>query len=650
MRLALRAALALAALLLLAVLGLALALPRIAASERVRARLVEAVEDATRRPFAYGALRAGLLPPRLVVEDATLAGREAGPAASVRRLELRVALLPLLARAVVIRSLEIEDASVALVRDAGGVRLAGADLERAQAPSGEADAAARSPGRAFDLAVQRVALRGVDLRLEDARPGGGPPLALRDVEGELDARGAAAPRAGEGAADPAGGAARRAVEARLRGVVDLAGALAARGPVALRATLDLRATEGVVAIDAGEAELAAPPWLQKPAGTAARIQGRLRRVREAGARSLAFEEAELELGGVRARLDVALAPRRRLVASAPALDVAALAAVSPAVAERELAGTVALDRLTVEAEPLAVRGALRVEPLGLRGTGEEHLVLRGALEGAGDEIVGRGLSLRVGGREAPVELRVRGLAAKPRFALATSLADADAGAVVAALGGRRDALEGPLDFDARLEGRLGGRRPPLATLAGDVALRIAPGRLRGAGRLRAALEAALRARAGARGGLAEAAQDGERFESLAGRFAIARGVARTDDLRLAYPDYALELRGQIGLADRALDLTASLAVEPGAVGAARAGRTIRLASVRGTVEEPQVDVTREALAGAASAYAGDERRRRKWERKLDERLGEGQGAQVLEALDRALQSLETPEREGADAP
>jgi hypothetical protein len=85
-------------------------------------------------------------------------------------------------------------------------------------------------------------------------------------------------------------------------------------------------------------------------------------------------------------------------------------------------------------------------------------------------------------------------------------------------------------------------------------------------------------------------------------------------------------------------------VAPG-TGAGR--RSVPLASVGGTIDAPEVELTREALAGAASAYARDERRRRKWEKKLDERLGEGQGGQVLDALDEVLDSLERPEGPGA---
>jgi hypothetical protein len=179
--------------------------------------------------------------------------------------------------------------------------------------------------------------------------------------------------------------------------------------------------------------------------------------------------------------------------------------------------------------------------------------------------------------------------------------------------------------------------PPQAALEGDVSLRIAPGRLRRVSLLREAFEAArvVRAKDGA-----GARAYGDEFESLSGRFRIQSGEARTDDLRLVYGDYTAELRGSVGLADRALDLRGSLTIDEELAQAGR--RTIPLASVTGTLDDPRVALSQEALAGLAAAYTGDERRRAKWEKKLDERLGEGKGKGVLEALDQVLDSLQKP--------
>jgi hypothetical protein len=269
-------------------------------------------------------------------------------------------------------------------------------------------------------------------------------------------------------------------------------------------------------------------------------------------------------------------------------------------------------------------------------------VLHGALEGTGNGIAGRELRARLGGQEAPLTFALDGLAEAPTVRLATRLEDADSSALVAALGGDRERLSGPLDLEADLRAPLAGPKPPLAALEGEVSLRIAPGRLRKMSLLRAAFETP-GAAAASGGGDALRRHYGDEFESLSGHFRIRDGEAHTEDLRLVYEGYTAELRGSIGLADRALDLRGDLTLDEAALGSGGAGRrTIPLASVTGTLDEPRVALTREALAAIAAAYSADPRRREKWERKLDDRLGEGRGKDVLDALDQMLETLKKP--------
>ena len=422
------------------------------------------------------------------------------------------------------------------------------------------------------------------------------------------------------------------------------------GPFALRGELageDLRAAAGPLSLDAREGELRYRRALHKPAGVPATLSGTLRRSKEGAASALRIEGVALQLGAIGARGELELAPQRRLRLDAPPFEAAALEALVPALEGRGLTGSLSLAGLDVAAEPLAVRGRIQLDSLGLGGVAAEPLVLRGALEGTGSEIVGRELRATLGGQEAPLRFALGPLGEAPRLRLATRLEDADSSALVAAFGGDRERLSGPLDLEADLAAPLGGGQPPLAGLAGDVSLRIAPGRLRKVSLLRAAFETAGAAKAVDRGDR-DALQRhyGDEFESLSGRFRIRGGVAHTDDLRLVYQGYTAELQGSIGLADRALDLRGSLTLDEdlGAAGAGR--RTIPLASVTGTLDDPRVSLTREALAGIAAAYAGDPRRREKWERKLDERLGEGRGKDVLDALDQMLETLKKPPQEG----
>ena len=64
-------------------------------------------------------------------------------------------------------------------------------------------------------------------------------------------------------------------------------------------------------------------------------------------------------------------------------------------------------------------------------------------------------------------------------------------------------------------------------------------------------------------------------------------------------------------------------------------RVIPLARVTGTLESPRVEITDEAVLRFAALYA-TERHREKWEREIDERLGEGAGSQVIDVLDGIL--------------
>lgn len=696
---------ALAALLVLALLALALALPRIAASDAVRRRIADAARDATRRELSFDALGAGLFPPHLELTGARLSGGAAGPAASASRIELRLALLPLLARAVVVRSLVVEEGFVDLVRTEDGVRLAGEDLEAPPARErSEEPARERSESEGFAFGVQRVALRDGALRIEDRTREPAPRVALRELEGELRASAPDAPISADlrGVLESGGtlalrGSARTggpfdahlelaAVElapfapyapaaeiaGRATGSVRAAGAsgrpeqvaldlridarpfaageLSAQGPIAIRADLTggLEAASGPFRLDASEGELRFGSFFHKPAGVRGVAEGTLHRDRGAEDSMLRAEPMSLELGELRATGAAQLAPRPGARLDAPPFDAAALAPLLPALAELGLAGRLALDGLRIETDPLAVHGSLRLEPLGVGGLGAEHPVLRGALEGKGAAIVGRELRASFAGEEAPLALELEDLAGAPRLRVAGKLKGADSSALVAALGGDRELLSGPLDLDADLRAPLGDADSMLASANGDVALRIAPGKLRNVSLLEKAFRTAQLAQAarGGRGADALRRHYGDEFESLSGRFRIRDGRARTDDLELVYASYSAALRGEIGLADRSLDLRGELRISEEldaalGSGAGRA-RTIPLARVEGTIDDPQVTLTREALAGVAAAYAGDERRRKKWEERLDERLGEGRGKDVLQALDKVLESLQRP--------
>jgi hypothetical protein len=125
-------------------------------------------------------------------------------------------------------------------------------------------------------------------------------------------------------------------------------------------------------------------------------------------------------------------------------------------------------------------------------------------------------------------------------------------------------------------------------------------------------------------------------------------------LRLVYDDYRVDLAGVYGLLDRSLDFRGKLTMFEEIDRALAEGETrgvkreLPLAAVRGTLDDPKVRIAPEvALRFAAAYYAGGERRE-KLEQKLDEKLGEGGGKQVIDLLDSVLGGRKKQAEEGAE--
>src|SRR5262245_39020674 len=95
-----RIGLALVALCVVALVALAVALPRIAGSAAVRARIETAARDALGRELSFERLEAGLFPPALRVVAVRVAGEKPKDPAllEAKEVSLRLALLPLLTR------------------------------------------------------------------------------------------------------------------------------------------------------------------------------------------------------------------------------------------------------------------------------------------------------------------------------------------------------------------------------------------------------------------------------------------------------------------------------------------------------------------------------------------------------------------------
>lgn len=181
-----RVAVGLTLLIALLLVGLAVLLPSLVQSEAVQTRLRAAARDATGRDVTWDALDVGLLPPRLLLEGASIAARKQGapPYAEVRSVGLVMEWMPLLARTVVVDSVVVEGATLRLVGESEAVAVepgAAPDAKPGAGPDASPGAASDSDG--FQLAVREVVIRDARLELEGGHAG---PLAGRLVPRDAD--------------------------------------------------------------------------------------------------------------------------------------------------------------------------------------------------------------------------------------------------------------------------------------------------------------------------------------------------------------------------------------------------------------------------------------------------------------------------------
>lgn len=716
MRALARVALALAVLAAAALGGLGWWLSGYVGSDAFGARLREAVRGATGQEPGWEALEVGVLPPRVRVEQAKLGD---GTALAVERAELRVALLPLLAGAVVIDRVAIEGGVLRVVRTADGLRWPwqgpAAQPAPGAAPGEPGGAEPRAPGGTapaepggaapsapegeggFTFAVRRLDVENTRLTFEDRTVTPPVTLVLADLEarartsearalvfsgsarvgegglrgeGRVDTSGtlaatltlerlpaaAFAPYLGDGATlggaldgtlalrGPARAPDAADLEVRIGDAAFAIGDAAIRGPVSLAAELRgaLDRPTGTFALDATGAELLYGGGIvRKPPGAAASAEGRLTTAPDG---RIEIEQVRVRLKDIGGQGSLGFGGGRPLAArlDAPPFPVADLGELVPGLAPLAPEGRAALEALELRTPPLALAGRIVLDGVRVSPDGRGPIVLHGALVGAGDGLRSEGLVAEAGGQPAALALAVAGLGGTPRHQTRIVLEHADAQPLLAALTGESEAMTGPLGAAAELAGPLAGGEAWLAGLSGTARVAAGPGRIPGVAPFELVVEQ-LRKTIGGLGEGRRARLErfyGDRFESLAGRFTVSDGVARSDDLVLRYPGYALELTGTVRLADRGLDARGRLVLEEEAY-AALAGeeprpggreRVLPLAAVGGTLDEPRIAIDAQAALALAATFA-TAGKRDKLERKLDRALGEGAGRSVLDALD-----------------
>jgi hypothetical protein len=408
---------------------------------------------------------------------------------------------------------------------------------------------------------------------------------------------------------------------------------------------------GPFEIDATQARLRYGGFFEKPPGTEATATGRL--VPAPG--GLDVRDWHLKIRNFEAETQLRMGARTRLELDARPFDLGGWGELVPALAPYEPAGELALERVTVQTPPLDLGGRVLLRGLRLRpGAGDrvEPVTLDGALVAEGTRLQSSGLVAKAGGETVQLELELTDLAGAPRYRVRASTANAEIAALLGSLTGQKGTLEGPLTANADLAGPLGGEEDPLRAVTGRARIDVGKGRLAGVSLLRGVVDrlgAFAEVAALARGGKALEPFYRDEFESITGSFDLGGGLARTEDLRLVYRDYAVDLRGVYGLLDESLDFTGKLTVgraldaalagqapaPGGADGSPAAPKVIPLARVRGTLDSPRVELTREAALALAGGLTSGPRRDR-LERKIDDRLGEGRGKEVIDALEGLL--------------
>jgi uncharacterized protein involved in outer membrane biogenesis len=636
-----RIALILLALLVLAIGALLAILPRLLASESARARIESAAESALGREVRYQSLDVSLFPPSLVLVAPVVAGEAPGAPAFVeaRKLSLRVALLPLLARTLLVDRLVVEGATLRLRRGAQGLELPkSAEPEAAAAPaepapaSGESGAAlalralelrdsrilfedaAVSPPVSWDLTLARARLRGesldrplsVDAQGELASGGRIEVKGTAALGGDLDLDLSLADVALASLTPYLGGA---RVAGRVSGTVEIEGP--ARSPrravaklsladgdvlldeIALRGPLDVRAdlagggadARGSFDLDATRAELVYGGSFRKPPGTAATVSGRL--VGGAGG-ALGVDDLKLRVKNLDATGTLRRGRRTQLDLEIAPFDLAGWQELLPPLTSWQLGGSLAPEALSFATDPLEVHGRLTLS--GVRGAPlpSAAVELHGTLVGEGERMHSEGLVLSAAGQPIPLDLELaQGAGEPPRLRLQFEAKDADAERVLAAFTGKDGMLRGRLDLDGDLRLPLSGPGAALDRLAGRFRFEIRSGSLGKAGIAEASFDALANA-VGPLGLvtdelLALGGKGGKNaFERVGGSFRVDDGVARTDDLQIAQHGRTIDLNGAIRLSDLGLDMKGTLRFdEPvgAAIGLLRPGKDDTLLAI-----------------------------------------------------------------------
>jgi hypothetical protein len=669
--------------------------------EGLRGPLLEAASQQLGRQVELGALDLDLLPlPAVRARELRIAGAKPGdePFALVEELRLRLALLPLLARRVVLRAVEVDSPQLVIPLDATGAPVlpgpapSAATDSTARAPAAERGAEAKGKTMGVLLAVDRIAVENASARVGSwhvvkARVGGSLRLdGSADIDLDADLPGVGEIRDGRASIRGLLGDAPE-IDASLRIDADLAGVAdrielapgaklvgRARGPVSVRiragevvaaeARLDLSGLEvrsGTVAAN-GEARIEAKlggSWsavldglavamgeqVRKPVGRRLRLSGELGTkpsLESLGPIAVALGDTNLRLRPIAKPLGVSIEPAE--------IDLASVASALVLPVEG-LSGRVRVRKLDARFEPLALDGALELDAVSAKL--EAGLVtISGPVRAVGTQILFDDLSVVFA--EQPMAVSGSYDLAAERLAVDAAVPQAELGALVVALTGKRQ-ISGALRAEASISGPI-----DVAALTGRGRFSVEPGRIQGFSLMKQVLGplSAVPVLFAAAKGRDLSRYEQEEFERLSADFTLADGRIATENLVLAYRGGTAYLKGHVGLVDRALALSGRVEIArevDAELGKTSTRRTvIPIAAIGGTIDAPRVRIDPEVLASAAIDYSASDRVREKIDERLggrlEEKLGPGGAEAVRDVLQGILGGGRRTERSGAAPP
>jgi hypothetical protein len=298
---------------------------------------------------------------------------------------------------------------------------------------------------------------------------------------------------------------------------------------------------------------------------------------------------------------------------------------------------VALKDVAVERAPTAIYGRIDLDGASAVSPHGGTLALRGALIGEGARARSEGLELDAEGQPFRVDAELAELGAPAaRWMLRYDARDVDVNRLLSGFAKSSSSVHGRLTTDGELALPLEAA-DALESLTGRGRFAIRDGWTSGRSLLKTSLEALIAVARPLhlikRGIDAGRGHSTDHFESVAGSFEIAGGLARTRDLRIREREHSVDLAGTLRLSDLALDMRGTLTFadarddEPGGV---RHG--IPIAHVGGTLGDPKVEVSPDAARSFAAALEPG----RRLGAKLEQAIGSESARELADGLGNLL--------------